>query len=241
MTANVTAKKGYDSKRQRERQARILECAREMLDEAGYSKFSMRKLAERAAVSRTTLYNLYGSRDILAIAAVEKSIREIRQRVDELDPEDGVERMVISARIGREQQLAYPNYTRAMARVLLNAEPDDELVPVLFGPHRPAATAQIEIAQRKGQISPKVNATLLAQHLNGQTWGVTLNWLMGRFSDEQLVTEGLRSILSGLIAVAIGPTKRMLKRKLDRLDGADADADPTSHEQKHRRSGGKVS
>jgi len=213
----MTIKKAYDSQRQRERQARILECARAMLNESGYSGFSMRKLADRACVSRSTLYNLYGSRDTLAVAAVQKSQQEIAERVADLNPDEGVDRLLTASRIGGEQMAAYPHYTQAMARALLNAEPDDQLVEVLFGPHRPPATRQIEIAQEKGQIADHVDPTLFAQHLNGQAWGVTLNWLMGRFTDQQLVTEQLRSLIVALLAIAKGPTKQKLRKRLREL------------------------
>ena len=212
---NTSARK-YDSPKQRERRARILDCARQMLDE-GFEVLSMPQLAKRAAVSRTTLYNLYGSRDNLAVAAVQKSIEEIAQRIQQANPTDGVDRLLVSNRIAAQQMAAYPNYTKAMARALFNAKPDDPLVPVLFGSERPGTTRQVEIAQQKGQIDPDVDPLLFAQHLAGQGWGVTLNWLMGRFSDEQLERERMRATLTMLVAVAVRDTRERLKAELDAL------------------------
>jgi AcrR family transcriptional regulator len=206
----------YDSQRQRERRALILEHARQMLDE-GHEALSMRKLAERVGVSRTTLYNLYGSKDMLTLAAVRNSIREIGARVRSVNPEEGIDMLLTTSRIAAEQMHAYPNYTQAMARALLNAQPDDPLVDVLFGPERPGSTRQIEIAQQKGQIDQDLDPKLLAQHLNGQAWGVTLNWLMGRFDNEQLERERRRASLTTLVGVAKGATRRRLKDELATL------------------------
>lgn len=188
-----------------------------MLDE-GYEVLSMPKLAARAGVSRTTLYNLYGSRDLLALAAVQNSIAEIAEQIQAADPDDGIDMLLTSSRIAAEQMAAFPNYTKAMARALFSAKPDDPLVDVLFGPKRPGSTAQVEIAQQKGQIDADLDPVVFAQHLAGQAWGVTFNWMMGRFDTEHLVQERQRAMLTMLLGVATGPAKRRLKAELAALN-----------------------
>ena len=49
--------------RQRERRARILRTARELINEAGYAGMTTRELAARAKVSATTLFNLYNTKE----------------------------------------------------------------------------------------------------------------------------------------------------------------------------------
>ena len=185
-----------------------------MLGEADYSEFSIRKLAQRANVSRATLYNLYGSRDKLAVAAVQNSLREIADLVAAHNPEPGIDTLLTSSRIAAEQTLAYPHYWRVMARVLLNAEPEDDIVEALYGPQRLTSADQIEIARQAGQLRSDLDTVLFAQHLNAQAWGVTLSWFMGRFSDEQLVRERMRATISALMSVATGPVRKDLKAKL---------------------------
>lgn len=185
-----------------------------MLEEADYREFSIRELAQRAGVSRATLYNLYGSRDKLAVAAVQNSLREIADLVAAQNPEPGIDTLLTSSRIAAEQTLAYPHYWRLMARVLLNANPDDEIVEALYGPQRLTSVDQIELARQAGQLRPDLDTVLFAQHLNAQAWGVTLSWFMGRFTDEQLVRERMRSTISALVSVATGPAKKNLKAQL---------------------------
>lgn len=55
------------------RRQRVLESARTLLNEDGQDGFSMRKLAEEADLSVTTLYNLVGSREDILRALIEDS------------------------------------------------------------------------------------------------------------------------------------------------------------------------
>ena len=76
--AESTAKRKYESPRQIARQAQILSAARDMLADEGYAKTTIRGLAERANVAPGTLYNLYGGKDALIIAAVDELLQTIR-------------------------------------------------------------------------------------------------------------------------------------------------------------------
>ena len=56
--------------RQEGRRHRILSAARDMLSEYGYEGTVMSKVAQRAGVSPTTLYNLYNTKDELLLEAL---------------------------------------------------------------------------------------------------------------------------------------------------------------------------
>ena len=60
--------------RQRERRARILQTARELIDESGYAGMTTRELAARAGVSATTLFNLYNTKEELLLAALRQQL-----------------------------------------------------------------------------------------------------------------------------------------------------------------------
>src|SRR5436190_23529851 len=63
------------------RRARILEAARKLVVEHGYDGLTMRDLAAAARVSVPTLYNLFGGKDAILVAELERSARMIATRI----------------------------------------------------------------------------------------------------------------------------------------------------------------
>ena len=80
-TGKRKSRGSYSSPRRVARQQHILRVAREEIATLGYAATTMQGLADAAAVSKKTLYNLnlYGSKDELLLAAVENLPDEMRQ------------------------------------------------------------------------------------------------------------------------------------------------------------------
>lgn len=131
---------------------RILAVAAEMTSEVGWSGVTMSALAERAGVSRQTVYNEWGSRDRLAQAMV---LRELGAFLDQVDagfdahPDDV--RAGTAAAISRVLALARTNPLLA-AIVTATHGAETELVPLL------TTRADVVIAV----ASDRVRARLLA-------------------------------------------------------------------------------
>ena len=105
-----------------ERRERILEAVRDRLSSHGYDGLSMRDLADSANVSPTTLYNLFGGKDALVLAALRDLLDQIAVRVAQSEA-TGMQRLLIGAEeIGR-QIVATPEYAEGMTRTLFNADP----------------------------------------------------------------------------------------------------------------------
>src|SRR5947208_1618414 len=67
--------------RQTKRRRMILETAIKLVSELGYEGVSMRALADRADVALRTLYNLYESKELLLLAAVDHHNRASMDRI----------------------------------------------------------------------------------------------------------------------------------------------------------------
>jgi AcrR family transcriptional regulator len=110
---------------------RILAVAAEMTSEIGWSGVTMSALAERAGVSRQTIYNEWGNRDRLAQAMV---LRELGAFLDEVDvgfdshPDDL--RAAVEAAVGNVLALARVNPLLS-AIVTATHGAETELVPLL--------------------------------------------------------------------------------------------------------------
>jgi AcrR family transcriptional regulator len=210
-------KRKYESPRQVERQSNILARARDMLSDVGYSGMTMRGLAENACVAPATLYNLYGGKDELIIAAVEDLLKVLGARAAESGEGEGIGALLATARVTGAQIQATPKYAEAMTRALFKVERDHPLVDVLFARGHPHVAAQLEIAQRKGEILPDVDTDMVARHLTGQGWSTMMLWMMGMLPIDKLVVERERNVIMTLIGITRGSARKGLEARLNEL------------------------
>lgn len=210
----LAEKRKYESPRQRERQATILEAARRMLEKKGYAGVTMRALAREAGVAQATLYNIYGSKDDLILCAVEDLLLEVEADVSSEAPTPGIESILTRARVNGLQIQKTPKFADAMARSLAGVQAGDPLVGLLYTRAVPFLEEHLQVALEQGDLLPRVDVLLTAQHMVGQHWGVTWLWIMGVLPLENIVTERLRTDITALISVTRGPARQNLERQL---------------------------
>ena len=85
--------------RQQERRARILQTARELINEAGYAGMTTRELATRAKVSATTFFNLYNTKEELLLAALRNQLDGMNTDLDEIQPAHFARLVLIGAHL----------------------------------------------------------------------------------------------------------------------------------------------
>ena len=226
-------KRKYESVRQLQRQSAILACARQVLEEQGYSGLTMRGLAKRAGVAPATLYNLYGSKDDLIVAAVDDLLTEMAERAMAMDVAPGLDALLTMTELTAEQVQSTPKYAEAMTRALFNVQQGDPLVAGLFARGYPFRARQLRIAQQKGHLRPEVDVDVVAKHLTGAGWGQMLLWVMGLFTLAECCKEQIRSELMTLVSIARGTTRKRLEQSLDKL-GWDSENNPTDANQRIR-------
>ncbi|MDE0364358.1 MAG: TetR/AcrR family transcriptional regulator [Gammaproteobacteria bacterium] len=217
MTA-ITKRK-YKSPRQLARQSNIMKTVRTMLEEVGYDGMTIRGLAKRAGVAQGTLYNLYGGKDSLVLAAVDDLLSQLTGTAVEEAPGGGIEAIFARSRLIGAQIESTPRYADAMTRILFHVGPNDPLVDVLFAGSFPFLKSQLEAARQNGEVRPDVDIDLVARHLVGQQWGVVLLWMMGIIPVEDNGRERQRSEIMTLIAIATDKTRKRLQARLAELDG----------------------
>lgn len=210
----TAAKKKYESPRQVRRQINILSTARTLLEEEGYTGMTMRGLAKTAGVAQGTLYNLYTSKDDLILAAVDDLLIRISKRTVKEAQADGIDAILVLARVTAEQVLATPKYADAMTRALFRSQPEDPMVEVLFARAYPFLVQELNTARSRGELCDYVDVEVVARQLVGQGWSVILLWLMGMLPIAEFVTERLRSDLMTLISVTKGSTRTRLEAQL---------------------------
>jgi len=192
---------------QARREGSILAAARQELTDKGYDGVTMEALAQRAGVVKKTLYNLYGSKDGLLIAAISEVIQGYRGSAG---AERGISALIASRTAAARQIVATPEYADAMARALAQSEPGHPLVKILLADAVAECALHLEAARTRGELIPGADADELAEQLISQVWGLILLWQKGLVRLAEFENRSTRGLLTTLLGVTRGPRRRML-------------------------------
>ena len=200
--------------RQKERRARILHTARELINEAGYAGMTTRELAARANVSATTLFNLYNTKEELLLAALRDQLSGMNTELDEIQPVLGWERIVSFHDVIASQAERTPAYAKAIVHALLQAAPGHALVRILIGNFRQAILESLRSMKVKKQLDEQVSPDALADTLVSTFWGTQLLWDKGMIDNALVRRMSLENCMSILAPAARGKIKHALERRL---------------------------
>lgn len=203
--------------RQQERRARILQTARELINEAGYAGMTTRELATRAKVSATTLFNLYNTKEELLLAALRNQLDGMNTDLDEIQPALGWERIVSFHDVIASQAERTPAYAKAIVHALLQAAPGHALVRILIGNFRQAIFESLHSMKDSKQLNENVSPEALTATLVSTFWGTQLLWDKGVIDHALVRRMSLLNCLSILAPAARGKTKRALEQRLTEI------------------------
>jgi AcrR family transcriptional regulator len=197
---------------QTRRELGILAAVRQELTEKGYDGVTMEALAQRAGVVKKTLYNLYGSKDGLLIAAISEVIQGYRGSPDR---DRGIPSLIASRTAAARQIIATPEYADAMARALSQSEPGHPLVQILLADAVAECSRHLAAARARGELVPGVDVDELAEQLISQVWGLILLWQKGLVELADFESRSIRGLLTTLSGVTRGSRRRMLNDLLN--------------------------
>ena len=203
--------------RQEDRRDRILSSAREMVAEHGYDGMVMSQVAERAAVSPTTLYNLYNTKDQLIMESLRhllaENAREVTQRADGT----GWHYVYETVRSGALMAMGSPGYADAMLTALQRARAGDELVRLLIEDGARDMKRAFETMLAKEELLAGTDTWELALIVNAGYWSNFIYWNKGLLRLQQLEYTVLLSFLSLLIPHTTGDTRAKLQARLQEV------------------------
>jgi AcrR family transcriptional regulator len=213
MTAqtSVRAKRGpYSSPRQQQRQRRILETARREITSVGYDALTMQQLAKASEVSTKTLYNLFGSKDELLLAAVADLLGNLEQQPAVLAAAPGLATLRAFTEAVFDQVEETPRYAEVMAKSLFQAEPGHRLVEILLGNTLRVTAASLDSAKEGGELLAGTDTEALSQRLAAQQWGLILLWSKGLLELRELKSQALQGQVDALVPLATEPGRQRL-------------------------------
>ncbi len=201
----------YSSPRQEARQRRILEVAREEISLAGYDAITMQGLAQAAEVSTKTLYNLYGTKDELLLAAVADLLGNLEQQESVMGAEPGIPMLLAFNASTAAQIVDTPQYAEVMARALFQAPVGHKLVDVLLGGAVRFAAGALRAEQTAGGFAAEIDIDALADMLVAYQWGMVLMWSKGLVPIEDIGPRSGESQLMTLLPLCTPERRRALE------------------------------
>ena len=169
--ASVQAR-AYNSPRLVARHAAILAAARAELADRGFQGVTMNRLAERAGVTKKTLYNIYQSKEALLAAAISEVIGTYREVPGTAD--EGAAAIIASRRAAIAQVRSAPDYAMAMMTALVQEESGALLTKLLLQDSVASQVHHLAAEIRQGGLCAHTHTEALALQLTGQAWGQVL-------------------------------------------------------------------
>ena len=213
-----TNKRGaYSSQRQAARRSRILRAAGQHLERHGLEALSMASIAAVSEVSVKTLYNLFGSRDLLLLEAAAEVLVDIGQSKEIQAAEAGLPRLLAYVVTTMVNFNKMPAYARAVISTIVKADLEPHLADRHMGVVRRFAETSLQFAEDNGELRDDTDILQLAEHISANQWGAVLLWEKGLLKVEQLPTHVALSHYMTLLPLCIGTRKERMSAELEAL------------------------
>jgi len=165
------------------RRGQILEAARTLIRETGETGLSMRPLADRAGVSVSTTYNLFGSKQAVLAALLDRDIVDYQARLQNQDG-DALERLFAAVRLGSSLFGSEPDYWRAVLAAVYGAGAEYRII--FRGPRRAFWRSLVGDAIAAGFIAGDLRPETFATNLVFTYFAAIMEWVSGEMSLQEL-------------------------------------------------------
>mgnify|MGYP000846961390 CR=1 FL=1 len=198
---------------QQARRERILSATRTLVGQAGYDGMIMRDVAHLAAVSPTTLYNLYNTKDELVLEALQASIADSWLRAEQT-AELGFDRLMAQLALSIKQTKEHSAYALAMTQALLRAQGNDPLAQVLIHRNARAVKASLQAMLNKHELIPHTDLDELALDLVSAFWSNYMLWSKELVNLGHLESRIRRAYVSHMLPLTCGNRHHSLQAQL---------------------------
>jgi len=186
-----------------ERRKRILDETKKLIGEAGIDGFTLRELGQRAGVSVTTVYNIFGDKE----GVVAHALREFHAGIKLNLPSQGANLAGYCRTICDTTEVVLEN--RAYALALADLYFSRSLSPTLFEVIR-SMPLQVFVhwlwmAERDGLLTGVIRPADAETAFANLEWASVKDWGAGRIADAELAEVRQRSFLVIVKAMATRP------------------------------------
>lgn len=195
------SKTAYDSPIMHARRKRILAEARALIAEKGYENFNIRELASRANVAQRTLYNAFGSKDLLVATAVQQSHADFHQNLVYEHPAETLTGRLERLVKVRKRELQIKNYTVAIMHIYNTVTSESVIRKQFRELPRASLKPLVTAISRMSFFAPGVTAEQFTERAITFNYAALSDWCNGTVSDEDMVKDAVETFLIVLVGM----------------------------------------
>jgi AcrR family transcriptional regulator len=207
-----------------ERRRRILTVARQLIQQHGYTGFTVRDVCDQAGVSPHTLYRAFESRERLIAVVIAIYVRDFRDEARPAFPEPTLEDAVCRLMLSNRTMLSNPALSKALVAIHYSATADATLQRVVSGKGQIIHADWTNSLFHQGQLRRGLTPAKLIADFTTILFSVCWEWARGRIADEDFLDATLTVMLTfaagatrggaqaeagALLADLLGPRKRI--------------------------------
>lgn len=200
-----------------DRRRRILREARKMISGGGLDGFNMRDLGERANVSTRTIYNAFGSKEMVIALAIhayfETFVTHVKFPEDPHTFKGALARQVTSTL----RDVDIPHYMKALVALYFSPTLHPDIRTVLLDLASRSWVPWLHGVQVLKQLRSGVNISDLIIDLGNLQYGKIHDWCLGTLDDEQFLNKTLSGILLFMMGATEGKARKSASDAFARL------------------------
>ncbi|MBL6749843.1 MAG: TetR/AcrR family transcriptional regulator [Nevskia sp.] len=196
------------------RRERLLDAAEALLRQSGGTEFSMVLLAERAEMSQTTPYALFGSKAAILYAVLNRALARARAAERRAAAAEPLEQVLDMVDTLTRSFAAESAFYRPLWRALLGAD-EPESRAVLLKQSAKLWRNALEPAHARG-LPDFIDADHLARELMIHALGITTLWVQNEIGDEPMRANYALGTALLLLTVAHGAERERILKRMQR-------------------------
>jgi AcrR family transcriptional regulator len=169
-----------------EREERILEAARSLIETVGYEGVTIRDLARESRVSVPTLYKFFGDKDTLLVRAVETRFTAVIQSVGHDSAVRGLERLLAILEGCCREMVRTSRYSKAVLAVFVRSGKTSSVMQVVGRDLTEELTKVFDEMLAAGDLEDWIDPAALAERLAAHQLMVCLEWESGHLTNKAL-------------------------------------------------------
>lgn len=200
--------------------SRVLEAARELMEEAGEDAVTLRKLARKTGMSANTIYRHFGgSRDDIIAAIIQHAFQDVTPAEESELTLDAPGQAPWDHAIN--QFLDNPAFYKAVTLFRTAEQPLNDAQQHLL--HLKKKTYEmLESAKADRLIAADADVAFLVDHFTYVMLGIADRWAKGEIDDDKFRRQILYSIYTGLIVNSRPAGRRRFAEFLEKTTGQDS-------------------
>lgn len=188
------------SERGRQRRARILEETRRLIDARGYASVTMDEIAASAGVTKKTVYDIYGSKDMLLATVMSERMWDLLESLRGLPMPDPFDRLMHILERTIQAVLELPNLAKAVEPLLLMDPGQFSIDEYFTALHRPC----LEEMRQREWIASWSDLDFVQRSMLFDQIAIQNFWANGLISDALLPAFSAMSVYRILTPLATG-------------------------------------